>query len=107
LAYGTIKTSLRAKTIYVLNRRFVVCYARHILWFLLCLMSAMLIDITVISNTHRKLGHWFYKTAKDESLVVSGSLDRKRVTYERAVCGTAFPCKIFQSVQHTSEIDFD
>ena len=70
-------------------------------------MLAMFIDITVISNTQRKLEQWFYKIVKDESLLVSGSLDRKSATYERAVCGTAFLYKIFQSVQHTSEIDFD
>jgi hypothetical protein len=70
-------------------------------------MLAMFIDIAVLSSIQRKLGHWFYKIVEDESLVISGSLDRKRMTYERAVCETAFLLKIFQSVQHTNEIDFD
>jgi len=70
-------------------------------------MLAMFIDIAMISNIQGKLGHWFYKIVEDESLVVSGSLDRQRMTYEQTVCETAFLCKIFQSVQHTSEIDFE
>jgi hypothetical protein len=71
------------------------------------LMLAMFIDIAMISNIQRKLEHWLYNIVEDDSLVVSGSLDRKRTTYERAVCETAFLSKIFQSVQRASEIDFD
>jgi hypothetical protein len=68
------------KTTYSLNLRLVICYAGHIVWFLLCLMLAIFIGIAVISDIQRKLGHWFYKIVGDESLVVSGSLDRKRMT---------------------------
>jgi hypothetical protein len=65
-------------------------------------MLAVFSDISVISNIQTD----FSKIAGDEYLVVSGSLDRKRVIYERPFCETTFLCEIFLSVQHRSEIDF-
>jgi hypothetical protein len=69
------------KSIDSLHLSLVFCYAGQILWFVLCLMLALFSVIAMISNIQGKLGHWFYNIV-EESLVVSGSLDRRRVTYE-------------------------